>query len=65
MTATVADWRAVFSEDCRPRYLPLPHPSWRNNAWLKTHPWFEAELLPVLRKEVRRLLEKPRPAAET
>jgi uracil-DNA glycosylase len=57
VTATVADWRAVLSEDRRPRYLPLPHPSWRNNGWLKTHPWFEAELLPALRKEVRRLLD--------
>jgi uracil-DNA glycosylase len=40
----------------RPRVLPLPHPSWRNNAWLKQNPWFEKELLPVLRREVRALL---------
>jgi len=40
----------------RPRYIPLPHPSWRNNAWIKKNPWFEAELLPVLRAEVRRAL---------
>ena len=40
----------------RPRVLPLPHPSWRNNAWLKGNPWFESELLPVLRGEVRGLL---------
>ena len=40
----------------RPRVLPLPHPSWRNNAWLKDNPWFEAELLPALRREVRRPL---------
>jgi len=40
----------------RPRYAPLPHPSWRNNAWLTANPWFETELLPVLRREVRRLL---------
>ena len=57
VTATVADWRAVLAAHQGPRYLPLPHPSWRNNGWLKRHPWFEAELLPVLRKEVRRLLE--------
>jgi uracil-DNA glycosylase len=37
--------------------LPLPHPSWRNNAWLTNNPWFEAELLPVLRREVRKILE--------
>lgn len=32
--------------------LPLPHPSWRNTGWLKRNPWFEAELLPVLRARV-------------
>ncbi len=57
VTATVTDWRAVLSEDRRPRYLPLPHPSWRNNAWLRAHPWFDAELVPTLREEVRRLLD--------
>jgi len=41
---TVAAWR-----DCLPEFLPLPHPSWRNTGWLKRNPWFEAELLPVLR----------------
>jgi len=38
------------------RVLPLPHPSWRNNKWLTDNPWFERELLPVLRREVRALL---------
>jgi uracil-DNA glycosylase len=57
VTAAVEDWRAVLGAHEGPRYLPLPHPSWRNNGWLKRHPWFEAELLPVLRQEVRRLLE--------
>jgi len=38
--------------DYLPRYLPLPHPSWRNTHWLKKNPWFEADLLPVLRKAV-------------
>ena len=37
--------------------LPLPHPSWRNNAWLKGNPWFESETLPVLRGYVSRLTE--------
>jgi uracil-DNA glycosylase len=36
--------------------LPLPHPSWRNNAWLKQNSWFETELLPVLQRKVRELL---------
>lgn len=55
MTETVAAWRELLAANDRPAVLPLPHPSWRNNGWLKRHPWFEAELLPVLRAEVRRL----------
>lgn len=53
LTETVANWRAVFAGQTSPRVLPLPHPSWRNTSWIKRHPWFEAELLPVLRAEVR------------
>ncbi|MGE7472467.1 uracil-DNA glycosylase family protein [Bosea sp. NPDC003192] len=56
LTATVADWRNIFAGEHRPRVLPLPHPSWRNNGWLRKNPWFEAELLPVLRAEVARLV---------
>jgi uracil-DNA glycosylase len=51
LTQTVKAWRNYV-----PRYIPLPHPSWRNNAWLKNNPWFERDLLPTLRKRVRRLL---------
>lgn len=50
----VRDWRQFA--DMSPRILPLPHPSWRNNAWLKRNEWFETELLPVLRQEVARCL---------
>jgi uracil-DNA glycosylase len=54
VTATVARWNEILEEGTRrPRCLPLPHPSWRNNAWIKKHPWFEAELVPRLRTEVR------------
>ena len=53
LTETVADWRTIFAADTRPRVLPLPHPSWRNIAWLKRNPWFEAELLPVLKAQIR------------
>jgi uracil-DNA glycosylase len=56
MSDTVADWRAILAQRGQPRVLPLPHPSWRNHAWLKRHPWFEAELVPALRAEVRRLV---------
>ena len=53
---TMLGWRQYLESTGRPRVLPLPHPSWRNNAWLKDNPWFESELLPVLRGEVRALL---------
>ncbi|MGB0056218.1 MAG: uracil-DNA glycosylase family protein [Methyloceanibacter sp.] len=56
LQATMLDWRKHLRRTTRPRILPLPHPSWRNNAWLKRNPWFEVELLPVLRSEVRKLL---------
>ncbi len=48
---TVRAW-----QDYLPQYLPLPHPSWRNTAWLKRNPWFEAELVPELRSRVAALL---------
>lgn len=51
LTATVAAWR-----DYLPEFLPLPHPSWRNTAWLKKNPWFEEELLPVLRQRISTLI---------
>jgi uracil-DNA glycosylase len=53
---TMLGWREHLKRKQRPRVLPLPHPSWRNNAWLRDNPWFEKELLPVIRREVRRLL---------
>jgi uracil-DNA glycosylase len=42
--------------DCKPRLLALPHPSWRNNAWLKRNPWFEAEIVPLARALVTEAL---------
>ena len=47
LTETVAAWA-----ETAPRCWPLPHPSWRNSAWLKANPWFEAELLPPLRSTI-------------
>ena len=35
-----------------PRFLPLPHPAWRSAIWMKQNPWFETEVLPVLREAV-------------
>ncbi len=51
LTETVRAWR-----DYLPEQLPLPHPSWRNTAWLKRNPWFEAELVPDLQGRVAALL---------
>ena len=56
MTETVAEWRRYLLTNRSPAILPLPHPSWRNSGWLKRHPWFEAELLPVLQERVRILV---------
>ena len=41
-----------------PRFIPLPHPSPRNTGWFKHHPWFERDVLPVLRERVRHVLAK-------
>lgn len=41
-----------------PSFLPLPHPSPRNIRWFRNHPWFEAEVLPVLRQQVQQVLHK-------
>ncbi|MEM1079759.1 MAG: uracil-DNA glycosylase family protein [Pseudomonadota bacterium] len=51
VTRTVANWR-----DFAPDVFPLPHPSWRNTAWLKKNPWFEAEVLPALRTRLTEVL---------
>lgn len=47
LTETVRNWRAYA-----PDVFVLPHPSWRNTAWLRRNPWFEAELLPELKRAV-------------
>ena len=38
--------------DFLPEFLPLPHPAWRATIWMRANPWFEAEVLPVLRSEI-------------
>jgi len=51
LTATMEAWRALA-----PNVIPLPHPSPRNIAWFLVNPWFDNELLPVLRRTVRERL---------
>ncbi len=53
LTESVRGWR-----EFGPRVMALPHPSPRNIGWLQKNPWFEAELLPVLRRRVRRALRR-------
>jgi uracil-DNA glycosylase len=56
MTVMVSRWRVQLEAPAAPRRVAVPHPSWRNNAWLSANSWFEHELLPELQREVRRLL---------
>ena len=55
LTETMRHWREGY-EHCRPPVIPLPHPSWRNNAWLKRNPWFEEEVLPFVRARLAEAL---------
>jgi uracil-DNA glycosylase len=52
LTETVRDWQSYW-----PNMIPLPHPSPRNNIWLNRNPWFEQDLLPMLRRRVSEALE--------
>jgi uracil-DNA glycosylase family 4 len=51
LTATVQNF-----ENYLPTYFPLPHPSPRNNIWLKRNAWFEANLVPTLQEYIHRVL---------
>jgi len=51
LTRTVQNWKSYG-----PEIIPLPHPSPRNNIWIKKNPWFSGEVLPELRKSVGALL---------
>ncbi|MBB1325495.1 MULTISPECIES: uracil-DNA glycosylase family protein [unclassified Pseudoalteromonas] len=53
LTELVKSWREYW-----PNYLVLPHPSPRNNIWLKKNPWFEQDVLPELDKHVAAILNK-------
>ena len=58
LTTRVMDWRDSWQDSGQVK-LALPHPSPRNNRWLKQNPWFESELLPELKQRVSQLLGKP------
>ncbi|MDQ7071171.1 MAG: uracil-DNA glycosylase family protein [Rhodobacterales bacterium] len=52
VTEVVKNWRAHW-----PLVLPIPHPSPRNNRWLKSNPWFEIDVVPKLQERVRQIVE--------
>lgn len=51
LTSTVKNWKEFTPSD-----LPLPHPSPRNNRWLKQNPWFNDEVVPYLQARIKRVL---------
>ena len=51
LTETVKNW-----QEYQPDYFVLPHPSPRNNIWLKKNPWFEKKLVPKLKKKIKELI---------
>ncbi|MDF1609514.1 uracil-DNA glycosylase family protein [Hoeflea sp. YIM 152468] len=58
LTETVRNWRSILdAKDQTIPVLPLPHPSWRNSGWIRKNPWFEAELLPELKRRVASLVD--------
>jgi len=60
MTETVKNWQTLITRNTHDGVVefPIPHPSWRNNMWLKTNPWFESDALPTLRTIVHEHISK-------
>ncbi len=56
LTETVRNWRQYLEMREGPGYMPLPHPSWRNNSWIKKNSWFEKDVLPRLKVEIKKRL---------
>lgn len=52
LTATVQHW-----QDYWPNQFPMPHPSPRNNIWLKKNSWFETDLIPILKHRIKTILD--------
>lgn len=53
LTDTVKQWR-----QWAPTYIPLPHPSPRNNIWIKRNPWFESDVLPFVSTHIQNLFHR-------
>jgi len=56
--ASMTDLVRGFETHLPQGYFPLPHPSWRTVGWQKRNPWFEQDVLPVLRERVSAILGK-------
>lgn len=52
LTETVRAWKEYW-----PQILVLPHPSPRNNIWLKKNPWFEKEILEMLPRQIQQIID--------
>jgi len=52
LTETVKSWQEYW-----PTFIPLPHPSPRNNIWLKRNLWFQSDVIPMLQQRVKKLLK--------
>ena len=53
MTAAVSSWRELLQSASQPRRLALPHPSWRNNAWLAANPPRAFTVVTIGQKELK------------
>jgi uracil-DNA glycosylase len=47
LTETVKNYQEFL-----PSYLPMPHPSLRNQNWVMVNPWFMVEVIPELQKRI-------------
>ena len=53
LTETVRNYRKYL-----PQYFPLPHPSPRNQNWVKINPWFSEEIIPALQKRIKTMIDR-------
>lgn len=58
LTYTIQSYADILDEAAKAPVIVLPHPSWRNTAWLKKHPWFERDLIPLIKERVASALSR-------